>query len=93
MVKETRYFEGQYTCSFCHDTHIVENTMLCTDSTHGYTTLSEELHLNHIKIESVKRKKHIYHSHYINLLHIQLKAFMSAFKDVAAKRQQLSLWV
>ena len=24
-VKETRYSEGQYTCPFCHDTHIVKN--------------------------------------------------------------------
>lgn len=36
-----RFYEG----------HIAENSTLCTDSAHGYATLPEELHLNHIKIE------------------------------------------
>ena len=42
-----RFYEG----------HISENSTLCTDSAHGYATLSEELNFNHIKIESGKRKK------------------------------------
>ena len=47
-----RFYEG----------HISANSILCTDSAHGYATLSDELHLNHIKIESGKRKKDIYHN-------------------------------
>ena len=68
--------------------HISANSTLCTDSAHGYATLSEELHLNHIRIESGKRKKDIYHIQHINSLHSRLKAFMSDFKGVATKHLQ-----
>ena len=77
-----RFYEG----------HISANSTLCTDSAHGYTTLSEELHLNHIKIESGKRKKDIYHIQHINSLHSRLKAFMSDFKGVATKHLQNYLY-
>ena len=77
-----RFYEG----------HISANSTLCTDSAHGYATLSEELHLNHIKIESGKRKKDIYHIQHINSLHSRLKAFMSDFKGVATKHLQNYLY-
>ena len=77
-----RFYEG----------HILANSTLCTDSAHGYSTLSEELHLNHIKIESGKRKKDIYHIQHINSLHSRLKAFMSDFKGVATKHLQNYLY-
>ena len=51
-----------------------------------------KLHLNHIKIESGKRKKDIYHIQHINSLHSRLKAFMSDFKDVATKHLQNYLY-
>ena len=72
--------------------HISANSTLCTDSAHGYANLSEELHLNHIKIESGKRKKDIYHIQHINSLHSRLKAFMSDFKGVATKHLQNYLY-
>ena len=77
-----RFYEG----------HISANSTLCTDSAHGYATLSEELNLNHIKIESGKRKKDIYHIQHINSLHSRLKAFMSDFKGVATKHLQNYLY-
>ena len=77
-----RFYEG----------HISANSTLCTDSAHGYATLSEELHLNHIRIESGKRKKDIYHIQHINSLHSRLKAFMSDFKGVATKHLQNYLY-
>ena len=77
-----RFYEG----------HISANSTLCTDSAHGYANLSEELHLNHIKIESGKRKKDIYHIQHINSLHSRLKAFMSDFKGVATKHLQNYLY-
>ena len=72
--------------------HISANSTLCTDSAHGYANLSEELHLNHIKIESGKRKKDIYHIQHINYIHSRLKAFMSDFKGVATKHLQNYLY-
>lgn len=77
-----RFYEG----------HISANSILCTDSAHGYATLSDELHLNHIKIESGKRKKDIYHIQHINSLHSRLKDFMSDFKGVATKHLQNYLY-
>lgn len=66
-----------------YEKHVPANSILCTDSAHGYATLSEELHLNHVKIESGRRKKDIYHIQNINSLHSRLKAFMSDFNGVA----------
>lgn len=77
-----RFYEG----------HISANSTLCTDSAHGYATLSEELHLNHIKIESGKRKKDIYHIQHINSLHSRLKSFMTHFNGVATKHLQNYLY-
>lgn len=77
-----RFYEG----------HISANSTLCTDSAHGYATLSEELHLNHVKIESGKRKKDIYHIQHINSLHSRLKSFMTHFNGVATKHLQNYLY-
>ena len=70
-----RFYEG----------HISANSTLCTDSTHGYATLSAELHLNHFKIELGKQKKNIYHLQHINSLHSRLKSFMCNFNGVATE--------
>ena len=70
-----RFYEG----------HISVNSTLCTDSAHGYATLSDELHLNHIKIESGKRKKDIYHIQHINAFHSNFKGFLQKFRGVSTK--------
>ena len=70
-----RFYEG----------HISVNSTLCTDSAHGYATLSEELHLNHIRIESGKRKKDIYHIQHINAFHSNFKTFLQKFRGVSTK--------
>ena len=75
-----------------YEGHISANSILCTDSAYGYATLSDELHLNHIRIESGKRKKDIYHIQHINYIHSRLKAFMSDFKGVATKHLQNYLY-
>lgn len=77
-----RFYEG----------HVSANSILCTDSAHGYATLSEELHLNHVKIESGRRKKDIYHIQHINSLHSRLKSFMTHFNGVATKHLQNYLY-
>ena len=63
-----RFYEG----------HISVNSTLCTDSAHGYATLSEELHLNHIRIESGKRKKDIYHLKSVWLVELELATLVFA---------------
>lgn len=75
-----------------YEGHISVNSILCTDSAHGYATLSEELHLNHIKIDSGKRKKDIYHIQHINSLHSRLKSFMSEYNVVATTHLQHDLY-
>ena len=75
-----------------YEGHISANSILCTDSAYGYATLSDELHHNHIRIESGKRKKDIYHIQHINYIYSRLKAFMSDFKRVATKHLQNYLY-
>lgn len=65
---------------------------MCTDSAHGYATLSEELYPNHVEIESRRRKKDIYHIHHINSLHNRLKSFMTHFNVVSTKHLQNYLY-
>ena len=70
-----RFFEG----------HIAPHSTLCTDSAHGYARIAQELDLEHIQIESGKRKKDIYHIQHVNSLHNSLKSFMRKFRGVATK--------
>ena len=70
-----RFFEG----------HIAPHSTLCTDSAHGYARIADELNLEHIQIESGKRKKDIYHIQHVNSLHSSLKTFMRKFRGVATK--------
>ena len=58
---------------------------LCTDSAHGYARIAKELDLDHIQIESGRRKKDIYHIQHVNALHSNLKQFMKRFRGVATK--------
>ncbi len=65
--------------------HITPNSILCTDSAHGYSRLAEELHLEHKKIKSGKHTNGLYHIQHINALHGNLKNFIDHFKGVSTK--------
>ena len=71
---------------------IMPQSTLCTDSAHGYSRLAKELNLEHIQIESGRRKKDIYHIQHVNALHSNLKQFMKKFKGVATKHLHYYLY-
>jgi len=64
---------------------IKEKSILCTDKEKSYIKFSKSHELEHIRFESVKSKKHIYHIQHINSYHSRLKRFMEIFKGVSTK--------
>ena len=65
--------------------HIVEGSILCTDSHKSYIKFATDFNLDHKRIKTGKNKECIYNIQHINALHSNLKKLIGRFNGVSSK--------
>ena len=68
-----------------YDGKVEEGVIFCTDSERSYIGFTAKNSFKHVRIETGKHKKGVYHINHVNAYHNNLKSFVRTFRGVSTK--------